>query len=164
MRATLWQNQRRQPGRQPSTPEGTFELLIAYLPPEFSCLVPCGLIKMTSTTWVDSSRGRKMKSFSQVQYQLADCQNPACFDGFVCATSVALRTGFLRRREVYALDLAQSIRQKYDYSVIFYFEPESARLEVRKSIRSNQLNQQATRYFEGPLHPGRSDFSRIALI
>jgi hypothetical protein len=61
-----------------------------------------------------------MKSFSAFQRQLAHFQDPACYNGFVCASFVTPVTTFPERREVYALNLAQSIRQKYDYVAIFY--------------------------------------------
>jgi hypothetical protein len=61
-----------------------------------------------------------MKSFSRIRCQLTTLQNSVCSNGFVRESLVTLGTTFPERREVYALDLAQSIRQKYDYFANFY--------------------------------------------
>jgi len=74
---------------------------------------------MTSAANANSSRDW-MKSFSKLPRQLTTLQNSVCSNGFVRASFVTPVTTFPERREVYALDLAQSIRQKYDYFANFY--------------------------------------------
>jgi hypothetical protein len=75
-----------------------------------------------------------MKSFSPIQFRLAPFRGPACFNGFVSGTFIAPRTDFSKRREVYAADLTQSIRQKYDYFAIFYLDRDALRIRRGSSF------------------------------